>query len=62
MPGVIFDDRWYNLDLVERLWRFFKKKALWNGHCPTLADVRTAIRGLFGKPGQSKAEFAFLLT
>lgn len=51
-----------NLNLIERLWWFFKKKALWNTHYPTLADFRTATRAFFGNLGQWKAELASLLT
>jgi len=51
-----------NLNLIERLWWFFKKKALWNTHYPSLADFRAAIRGFFANLGQWKAELASLLT
>jgi transposase len=51
-----------NLNLIERLWRFFKKKALWNTHHQGLADFRTAIRGFFADLGRWKAELASLLT
>jgi transposase len=51
-----------NLNLIERLWWFFKKKALWNTHYPTLADFRTAIRGFFANLGNWKDELASLLT
>lgn len=51
-----------NLNLIERLWRFFKKKTLWNSHCQTLADLRGAIRGCFDNLGQWKPELASLLS
>ncbi len=51
-----------NLNLIERLWWFFKKKALWNTHYPTLADFRSAIREFFANLGRWKAELASLLT
>jgi transposase len=51
-----------NLNLIERLWWFFKKKALWNTHYRTLAGFRAAIRGFFDNLGQWKAELASLLT
>jgi transposase len=51
-----------NLNLIERLWWFFKKKALWNTHHPTLADFRQAIRDFFSNLGQWKDELASLLT
>jgi transposase len=41
-----------NLNLIERLWWFFKKKALWNTHYPALADFRQAIRAFFANLGQ----------
>jgi transposase len=36
-----------NLNLIGRLWWFFKKRTLWNIHYPTLADFRAAIRDFF---------------
>jgi transposase len=51
-----------NLNLIERLWWFFKKKALWNTHYPSLADFRSAIRGFFDNLAQWKTELASLLT
>ena len=51
-----------NLNLIERLWWFFKKKALWNTHYQTLADFRSAIRAFFDNLGQWKPELASLLT
>jgi transposase len=51
-----------NLNLIERLWWFFKKKALWNTHYPSFADFRSAIRGFFDNLSQWKAELASLLT
>lgn len=51
-----------NLNLIERLWWFFKKKTLWNVHYPTLADFKAAIRGFFATPGDRKAELETLIT
>ncbi len=51
-----------NLNLIERLWRFFKQQTLWNTHYQTLADFRSAIHGFFANLGQWKAELAALLT
>lgn len=51
-----------NLNLIERLWWFFKKKTLWNTHYPTLAEFRSAIRAFFANLGHWKAELASLLT
>lgn len=51
-----------NLNLIERLWWFFKKKALWNTHYPSFADFRSAIRSFFDNLGHWKTELASLLT
>lgn len=51
-----------NLNLIERLWWFFKKKTLWNTHYPSLADFRTAIRAFFANLTPWKDELASLLT
>lgn len=51
-----------NLNLIERLWWFFKKKALWNTHYPSLADFRAAVRGFFANLSLWNAELASLLT
>ena len=51
-----------NLNPIERLWWFFKKKTLWNRHYPTLADFKAAIRAFFGDLHRWKAELASLLT
>lgn len=50
-----------NLNLIERLWWFFKK-TLWNVHYPTLADFRAAIRSFFATLGNRKAELETLIT
>ena len=51
-----------SLNLIERLWWFFRKKTLWNVHHPTLADFRAAVRGFFATLGERKAELETLLT
>jgi transposase len=51
-----------NLNLIERLWWFFKKKTLWNIHYPTFAAFRDAIRGFFADLGRWSEELASLLT
>lgn len=51
-----------NLNLIERLWWFFKKQTLRNTHNPTLAEFRAAIHAFFGNLGLRKAELASLLT
>lgn len=51
-----------NLNLIERLWWFFKKKTLWNTHYATLADFKAGIRDFFTNQAQWKAELASLIT
>ena len=51
-----------NLNLIERLWWFFKKKALWNIHYPSLADFRAGVRTCFASLDRWKAELTSLLT
>ena len=38
-----------NLNLIERLWRFLKKEALYGRYHPTFADFRAAIEDTIGK-------------
>ena len=51
-----------NLNLIERLWWFFKKKTLWNTHYPTFAAFQTAIRSFFANLNRWSKELASLLT
>jgi transposase len=51
-----------NLNLIERLWWFFKKKTLWNVHYSSLADFRAAIRAFFADLTPWREELASLLT
>jgi transposase len=51
-----------NLNLIERLWWFFKKKTLWNTHYPTFAEFQAAIRHFFAEIGRWSEELASLLT
>ena len=51
-----------NLNLIERLWWFFKKKTLWNTHYPTLDEFRAAVRAFFTNLGPWEGELASLLT
>ncbi len=51
-----------NLNLIERLCWFFKKKTLWNVHYPTLADFKAAIRGFFQTSPNRKNELITLIT
>lgn len=39
-----------NLNPIERSWRFFEQKTLWNTHHPTFAAFRAAIRTFFADP------------
>lgn len=50
-----------NLNLIERLWWFFKK-ALWNTRHPMLADFKAAIRDLFGDLRRWETELAPIVT
>ena len=38
-----------NLNLIERLWRFLRKEALYGRYHPTFADFRAAIEDTIGK-------------
>ena len=51
-----------NLNLIERLWRFFEQKALWNTHYPTLAASRAAIRAFFADLAPWREQLTSLLT
>jgi len=51
-----------NLNLIERLWWFFKKKTLWNAHYPTLAAFKAAIEEFFDNVAAHGAELASLIT
>jgi transposase len=51
-----------NLNLIERLWRFVKKKALWNRYCPTFAEFRTAVVARLDNIASHAAEIASLIT
>ncbi len=51
-----------NLNLIERLWWFFKKKTLWNEHHPTLSAFKAAIDRFFGTVAEYRDELARLIT
>jgi transposase len=51
-----------NLNLIERLWWFFKKKTLWNTHYPTFAAFRGAIHHFFDNIAERQAELVSLIT
>jgi len=39
-----------NLNLIERLWRFFKKRILYNWYYETFVEFRTARETFFKNP------------
>ena len=51
-----------NLNLIERLWRFFKGETLSNKHYPSFADFKAAIRGFFANLDRWKDALASLIT
>ena len=51
-----------NLNLIERLWWYFKKKTLWNTYYPTFVAFRNAIRHFFDTIAERKADLATLIT
>jgi transposase len=51
-----------NLNLIERFWRFMKRKVLHNRYYPKLADFRAAFERFFAHIGGWKAELETLLT
>lgn len=51
-----------NLNLIERLWRFVKKQALWNRYYPTFAEFRGALVDLLDNIAVHATEIASLIT
>lgn len=52
-----------NLNLIERLWKFTKRRSLYGRYHPTFADFRTAIeQTLAGIPNQHAEDLASLMT
>ena len=52
-----------NLNLIERLWKFTKRRAFYGRHHPTLADIRAAIEQTLNViPTQYAADLASLMT
>ena len=49
------------LNLIERVWKFFKKKVLYNQYHPTLEDFRSAAIKFFNNIGHYTRELASLL-
>ena len=51
-----------NLNLIERLWWFLKKIALWNEYYPTFAGFKSAIDEYIFDPGNCREQRTSLIT
>ena len=51
-----------NLNLIERLWKFFKKKVLYNRYYESFEEFRTACEEFFTNPREYHRELRSLLT
>jgi transposase len=51
-----------NLNLIERLWKLFKKQTLYNRYFETFADFKAACEEFFANPGKHHRELRSLLT
>ena len=51
-----------NLNLIERLWKFFKKKTLYNRYYESFDEFRKACRDFFSNPGLYRGDLRSLLT
>ena len=51
-----------NLNLIERLWWFFKNKTLWNTYYPTFGDFTAAIDNFSEQIRQFRPQLASLMT
>jgi transposase len=51
-----------NLNLIERFWKFFKKKILYNRYFEAFDEFRKACEEFFQNPSQYKRELRSLLT
>jgi transposase len=51
-----------NLNLIERLWKFFKKQVLYNRYYETYDDFRTACKDFFDNPQRYRSQLQSLLT
>jgi len=51
-----------NLNLIERLWKFFKKKTLYNRYFETFAEFKAACEAFFANPAKYRRELRALLT
>ena len=50
-----------NLNLIERYWKFFKKKVLYNQYYPTFTEFKEACLGFFRKKKKYRQELKSLL-
>jgi len=51
-----------NLNLIERLWKFFKKKILYNRYYESFDEFRNACEDFFSNPGRYQGDLRSLLT
>lgn len=51
-----------NLNLIERLWKFFKRQVLYNRYFETFSEFKAACEGFFSSPTQYRAQLRSLLT
>ncbi len=51
-----------NLNLIERLWKFFKKKILYNRYYESFEEFRNACEDFFSNPGRYQGDLRSLLT
>lgn len=51
-----------NLNLIERLWKFFKKQVLYNRYFETFAEFKVACEEFFSNPSQYQGQLRSLLT
>ena len=51
-----------NLNLIERLWKFFKKQVLYNRYYETFDDFRAACNDFFNNPQRYQSQLRSLLT
>ena len=51
-----------NLNLIERLWKFFKRSVLYNRYYPTFDNFKKACRGFFENLSDYQAQLRSLLT
>jgi transposase len=51
-----------NLNLIERLWKFFKKQVLYNRYYETFDDFRAACNDFFNNPKRYRSQLQSLLT